>query len=293
MSESQKFYISIKGLQNGPYTVEHIAEMLQSRAINITDFIYNPIKSDWELLIENHELKSVLLKEKPVMPPSGIAKNSEKIINKEVEVNRQEVLADIKPLSDSEAKQRLAQQWHINKGEKIFGPFKYLEVVKLLKDNDIFDFDFVKHGGMESWERLAEIDVFQDEEINRLFTIKDTEIFKTLNTRYYVRADYKTGIIAHDNEKVFQGKTLDLSLKGAAVVIKNAMLVPGQKINVFFKATADVPAFKAECEIVNKRYSESLITQADEVVYGLRFDEINTEITEKINNLTVGQIKAA
>src|SRR5690606_16669920 len=90
-------------------------------------------------------------------------------------------------------------EWYVLKGENKFGPFSYTDVVKMLQQGVVFEFDFAWHSGLTNWERIAELPAFAKENIRKLKDTLMPEISEVFFRRRHRRVKYGGTILIHDN----------------------------------------------------------------------------------------------
>lgn len=83
-------------------------------------------------------------------------------------------------------------EWYILKGENKFGPFSYPDVLKMLQQKVVFEFDFAWHPGLSTWVRIADLDSFKPDNIGKM---KETlmpeisEVFSAAGTDEFAMAE--------------------------------------------------------------------------------------------------------
>lgn len=269
------FYVSHEGQQQGPYTLEQICEQVKNHQLTMVDYIYDDAKQDWVLFMQHEALAAKLKLLKPTAPPQKPApKTTPTPEVQQIRANH--------PGSPSE----LVAEWFILKGENKFGPFSYTDVVKMMQEKVIFEFDFAWHADMPTWKRVAEVDVFKPEQIRKLKSSMMPEISEVFFRRRHRRMNYNGTILVHDNRNVWKGKGVEISPGGAAVVMDNAGVQPGQTLYLHFKPCDDVPAFNAVCEVVSKQYVEGQKDRVMPIRYSVKFTSVNANTQKHLQELT-------
>jgi hypothetical protein len=246
------FYVSQKGQQVGPLSVEQILDKVAKGELDATDYCYDEVKEDWVLLGEHPQMSG------------GVKKASGEL----TQVKDEPVTTESVPHGDKE--------WFVLKGESKFGPFPFHELIKMLQEKSIFEFDYVWHSGLSTWERIAEVPEFRPHNIKRLRDSGQAKISDIFFRRRHMRVEWASSIVIHDNKHLWRGESLEISAGGAGVVIHNASLNPGQTLYLHFKPADGVPAFNAVCEIVSKQYVKNVKSKDAPVRYGVKFTKINT-----------------
>lgn len=173
-------------------------------------------------------------------------------------------------------------KWFVLKGEKNFGPFSYLDLIKMLQEKSLFGFDFVWREGMDSWVRVGECDLFSTHHIRQLYASGSKDVENAFIKRKSNRALYDCPILVHNNERVWKGRSVELSEGGAGIEVRNALLVPGQKIYVHFSEGQGIRSFNVLSEIVSKRYLKDLKSKSAPIVYGVKFINLDKLEREEI-----------
>ena len=93
--------------------------------------------------------------------------------------------------------------------------------------------------------------------------------------RRFARKRIEQDALIHDNQKAWIGRTFEGSEAGCGIVVRNALLSPGQVIQVHFGAVTDLPPFNALCEVVSKKFVREVRDARTPVVYGLKFLQID------------------
>lgn len=255
---STVYYVSHNGEQKGPWTSEEILKKLKSQELAWTDYVYDESKSDWVLFMD-HAAFSTNFK-KPQAPPAA------------------------KPPVEEAPKQQadvpaVEKEWFILKAENKYGPFAFLEVVRMLQEKNIFEFDYVWNQSMSTWKRVAEVDEFRHERIRALKDSGHAEVQEVFFRRRHARVNYGASILVHNNKKVWKGEAIELSSGGAGLLVEHLDFNPGQSLFLHFKPGDDVPPFNAICTIVSKQ----LPAPGKAVVrYGVKFTSINRNVQEAI-----------
>ncbi len=179
----------------------------------------------------------------------------------------------------------LEVEWFILKGDNRFGPFSHMEVVKLLQEKSIFEYDYAWNKEMKSWARIAELSMFHPDEIRRLRDTDLPEVNEAFFRRRHARVNYGASVLVHDNQRVWKGQSVEISAGGAGVVLEGAQFVPGQRVFLHFKPGDGVPPFNAVCEIVNKKFKVENDPDAP-VQYGLRFIQISRSVQKELDEFT-------
>ena len=162
---SQKFYVSHNGEQLGPYSFEEIVSKVNQGALTIMDYLYDEAKQDWVGFVEHQELLQHIKEAKPKAPPK---KQESKELHETSAQNVAFLQAEKKArevTSTQENQQNIMAEWYILKGENKFGPFAFTDVIKMLQQKLIFEFDYVWKKGMKAWVRIADMTAFQFENI--------------------------------------------------------------------------------------------------------------------------------
>lgn len=252
-----KYHVSHDGQELGPFSMNEIISQLNAGELTVMDYIYDDGKADWVAFVEHQEVMSLLKAAKPKAPP------------------KQEAQPDPEPQVPTKESSVEDGEWYVLKGENKFGPFSYFEMVKMLQEKLIFEFDFVWKSGMESWARVAETQDFASDTIQNLKTDKVGDVSDLFFRRRHKRSQYNGTLIVHDNNKVWKGQALEISAGGAGVVMQNAMIVPGDVLYLHFKPCDGVPPFNAICEVVSKKYVEKVKGEGTPIRYGMKFTQIN------------------
>jgi c-di-GMP-binding flagellar brake protein YcgR len=270
---ANQYFVSHNNEQQGPYTVEQIVSHVKDGELVPVDYIYDEDKGDWVMLMDFHELAPKLEALKPSAPPKP--KKQEK------------AKAKAEPANNFE------HEWYVLKGENKFGPFAYPDVIKMLQQGVVYEFDFAWHNGMENWQRIAELEAFSHENVKKLKDTLMPEISEVFFRRRHRRAKYGATVLIHDNKKLWKGEGVEISAGGAGVVMENSMVVPGQKLYLHFKPGDGVPPFNAICEVVSKRYEEGVKSQSESVRYGVKFLTISSEAKKFLQDYTKKAAAAA
>jgi hypothetical protein len=175
------------------------------------------------------------------------------------------------------------QEWYILKWDNKYGPFSYVEVVKMLQGKSVFEFDYIWRAGEENWKRIAEVEHFSIHTISELFKQKEDPAIKdSFFRRRHERKNFNGSIIVHDNDRVWKGDAIEISEGGAGIVMHNALIKPGEKIFLHVKPGDSVPPFNAICEVVSKKFSKGVNSREEPVKYGVRFLKIQSQHLESI-----------
>lgn len=271
---NQEFYVSHDGEQLGPFNVATIVDMLQTAKLTPMDYIYNPESKDWEVIIQFPIVAEAMAAAKPATPPPG----------QHHPVEPAPPVAQAEPAKAE--REYMKYEWYVLKGENKFGPFVFTDVIKMLQQGVVFEFDFAWHSGLEGWTRIAEVEDFKAENIKQLKDTLMPEISEVFFRRRHRRANYGGTILVHDNKSVWKGQAMEISAGGAGVVMENAMVVPGQNLYLHFKPGDGVPPFNAICEVVSKKYVENIQDKNQAVRYGLKFKSISEEAKNMIYEYT-------
>jgi len=267
-------YVSHEGKQMGPYSLGSIVEMVKKNELTLFDYLYDENSGNWVLLMEYRQLADQLEAHKPSAPPklSGLAP--------QIEEEKAEIAESMTVAQEVRAENQLAHmaaEWYVLKGENKFGPFSYPDVIRMLQQKVVFEFDFTWCPGLSTWVRIAELDSFKPENIGQLKETLMPEISEVFFRRRYRRVRYSGAILAHDNKSVWKGKGIEISAGGAGVTIENTRVLPGQTLYIHFKSGGGIPPFNAICEVVSKQDVESIEKKNIPIRYGLKFKSISPE----------------
>lgn len=236
------------GIQKGPWSVEDIRKRLEKKELEWTDYVFDEQKRDWVMLLDHAAFSEQFQKwRQPV------------------------VAAESKPPSD-------AAEWYVLRDENKYGPFLYLELIKMLQEKKLLEFDYVwNRQKMESWKRISEVEDFQEDKIRQIKTTGGPELKDVFYRRRHGRARYGASILLHNNKEVWQGKSMEVSSGGAGLLINSDEIQVGQNLFLHFKAGDGVPPFNAVCVIVSKA-----VVKGKGVRYGIRFTSISQSIQQAI-----------
>ena len=269
------FYVSHNGEQSGPWTLEDIAGKVNRNEFTLMDYVYDEEKQDWMTLMEFAPLAIKLQDQKPKSAPPPL------------KGTKQHQPIDI-PINDD-----THREWYILKGENKFGPFAYTDVVRMLQQKAVYEFDFAWYPGLQAWKRIAEFEDFSPGKIKGLKETSMREIEEVFFRRRHRRVVYGGTILVHDNKTVWKGKGVEISAGGAGVIMENAMVVPGQTLYLHFKPGDGVPPFNAICEVVNKRFVDGVREKNAPIRYGLKFVNISQSTQKFLHDFTNRKAEAA
>jgi hypothetical protein len=264
------FYLSRKGEQVGPWSVDNILTKLESRELSWTDYLFDDSSKEWVLIMDHSKFSAAF---KSWVQPGPIKES------------RPHTQPD--PVLPKSSKN--GRDWFILKDSNKHGPFDYLELVRMLQEKRLYEYDFVWSASLPQWQRIAEAEAFQAEKIKALQESSEKEIQEVFFRRRYARVSYGASLLVHDSRSVWKGQGLELSPGGAGIVVKEANLTPGQTLFLHFKAGDGVPPFNAICTVVSKQYVENVEgseSKEKAVRYGVKFTNISQSIQRAIRSYT-------
>lgn len=249
----KQYFLSFNGSHIGPFSVSNILKRVENRESQWTDYIYDEGLGEWIMLLEHPEFSAKNFPQKPV-PVSG----------------------QINHFKDKE--------WFTLKDGNNYGPFSKIELLQMLQEKNVYEYDYVWCQGMNAWKRIAELPEFSTETVRALSKSEQSEISEVFFRRRHARAQYGTSLIVHNNKAVFKGKAMEISAGGAGVMIESSELQPGQQLFLHFQPGDGVPPFNAVCQIVSKQFVRDPGHPA--VKYGVKFMTITQSVKESILDYT-------
>lgn len=264
----KSFYLSKNGAHVGPFSLDEVCKKLESKEHSWMDYIYDDRKEDWILLIEH---------------PVFTEKFNKNFIKPSAQTSHGSHLSKAVSMKDKE--------WYTLKNGSNFGPFSQLELIQMLQEKTLFEYDYVWHHSMSSWKRIADVPEYSPDRIKSLIDSNQSEIAEIFFRRRHLRAQYGCSVIVHNNKSVFKGHGLEISAGGAGLMIENHLLNPGQTLFLHFQPGEGVPPFNAVCTIVSKQAPRSPVVEGTAVKYGVKFTSVSQNIRQQIKDYT--EIKKA
>lgn len=257
----KQYYLSNNGTHIGPFNHEAVLKKLEAQEHQWTDYVYDEAVGEWMMLLEHPEFATKLA-QRPSSKP-GVTPNA----------------IQLKPgLKEKE--------WYILKEGNNYGPFCQLEIVQMLQEKALFEYDYIWHAKLPAWQRVAEVPDFTPDTIRNMKDSKDTDVVEIFFRRRHARASYGASLIVHNNKTVFRGQALEISAGGAGVLISSPNLQPGQSLFLHFQPGDGVPPFNAVCQIVSKQFVKDGVGTEEPVKYGVKFTTLSQSARESIKNFT-------
>lgn len=181
------------------------------------------------------------------------------------------------------------KEWYILREGNNYGPYSYVEVIQMLQVKNLFEYDFIWQPGFAAWKRVAEVSEFAAEKIKDLLHSQDPAVSEVFFRRRHARAKYGCSLIVHDNKSVHKGRSVEISVGGAGIIVFSHHLQPGQSLFLHFQPGDGVPPFNAIAMIVSKQFVKSGSVQevtSLQVRYGIKFTSISQNIRESIKVYT-------
>jgi len=258
------FYLSKNGEQLGPWSEGEVLQRLKSKDLSWSDYLYDEAKKDWVVLMDHQHFAEHFKyapTEAPSMGPTPATP------------------------ATSASGQKDDKEWFVLKGDNRYGPFAYLEVIKMLQEKNLYEFDYIWNASMSGWKRVAEVEEFKPEKIRSLKNSDLPQVQEVFFRRRHARAKYGASLVVHNNRSVWRGEALEISAFGAGITVDSPTLEPGQTLFLHFKPGDGVPPFNALCAVVSKQSMEVSGSPA-KVRYGVKFTSISQTVQKAIKTFT-------
>ncbi len=264
-----KFIVTNAGRNIGPFKIDEILTQLESSELNWMEYLYDEAAKDWILIIQH-----------PIF--------AEKFNAGWGRPQAQPIVVEAKGFKNPSNKLS-EKEWYILREGNNYGPYSFLEVIQMLQEKALYEYDYVWNQELPAWRRIAELAEFTPETIKNLKNSGDTTVAEIFFRRRHARAQYGCSLILHDNKSIYKGHSVEISVGGAGIVIPSQILQPGQTVFLHFQPGDGVPPFNALCHVVSKQFVKSFPGKPAEgvtVKYGVRFTSISQNIRESIKSFT-------
>src|SRR5437868_14519184 len=193
------FYVSLNGGHVGPYSVETIVQKIEAGEHVWTDYVYCEARADWMVVME-HPSFADKFKASSAKSPSKVEEST--------------VISAATPSAKQDDKFK-EKAWYILKEGNNYGPFSKLELVQMLQEKTLFEYDYVWHTKLNAWKRVAEVEEYAPDSIRAMKESGLSEIAEVFFRRRHARASYGCSLIVHNNKTVFKGRSMEISSGGA------------------------------------------------------------------------------
>jgi hypothetical protein len=258
-----KYFVEVNGKNLGPYEIDELIAKVSSKEVPETSRLFDPQLSDW-----------ISVKDFVGIHLANSKKQAAPVAQKTAPAST--------PVESSGE-----DEWFVLKGENRYGPYTKLDLIRLVQEKNLFNFDFIWRKGMDSWLRMAELPEFSHDQIRKLILDEtNRNVIDVFAKRKHKRISYECDVVAHDNTALWKGQCVELSEGGAGVVFENSLLLPGHKIYLHFLPGSMSKPFNVLSEVVSKKYSQAIKKSDTVVVYGIRFINLQKTDYEQIKVLT-------
>lgn len=261
------YYVAKAGNTLGPYATDEILRQIRAGELSLTDFIFLQEQNNWVAIVDFPAISQQIQE-----VPKPTQEFTEKFVAEPAKV-----FSINNEVSEVE--------WFVLRGEDKFGPFSFADLVKMLRDQMIFEYDYLWNEGMSAWQRVAELEEFSPEKVKQLENQGQNEeaVRELFFRRRHARTGYGGSIVVHNNQKVWKGKGVEVSAGGAGIEMDSDEIDAGQTIYLHFQPGDGVPAFNAVCEVISCR-EVSREAQGKTFRYGVKFKQIGKNARKYIFN---------
>ncbi len=264
--EQDLYYISREGVQDGPFSYEDILSLLNSEQLKWTDYFFDESIEDWIPFLQHRKFSDKMERTNISAP------------------KKQNAHAQNAASQDASAVADDSREWYALQGDNRYGPFSYVEIVKMLQEKAISEHDYVWNESLVNWEKVATLPEFQPEKMQALQMAGVSDIKEVFFRRRHARTNYGASLIIHNNKKVYKGQSLEVSAGGAGLIVEGNPFSLGEILFLHFKPGDRMPSFNAQVEVVNVR---EIDRGRDQVLrYGVKFTEISEGIQDSIENIS-------
>lgn len=184
-------------------------------------------------------------------------------------------------------------QWFILRGENKYGPFEYAAMIRMMQDNELYDYNYVWAPHLESWTLVGDVQDFSKDRLARLIE-NNSEVRGSFKDRGADRIDVLIPIYGHNDHLFFDGQTLSLSANGALLLLNTPLMLPGQDLLLHFRRDETNPqAFNMKAQIVRKNFTRTRMNVKSGLHYAVRFTQTSRTGQEAIEKMVKEQIKEA
>lgn len=259
----EKYFVYHDGEQLGPWAAADILQKLNSNQLEWTDYIFDSSKNDWVVILEMKTFSKHLPVAQTKMDPSSM--DTSPLVNPSGD-RKSFVIQNTDEIEES-------LEWFVLKGDNRYGPFSYIDLLKMLQARKLFEHDYVWNQKLTGWARVAEIGDFSHDRIKSLKESGQVKVTEAFFRRRHARIQYGTSLIVHNKKDVWKAHSLEISAGGAGLIIPTDDLKIDQSLFLHFKAGDGVPPFNAICAIVSKRPFKG-----DQCKYGVKFTSISQSV---------------
>ena len=269
MDASDRYHVARGDTCVGRFAVGEILGRVKAGELDPFDHVYDEVQKEWIAII--------------VHPAFAIHRDFWKSyqnvnVAKPGRINPEKVKA-VPELEDGK------EAWFVLKGDHRFGPFEYLELVRLTQEKNIKDWDYVWTKRLIKWTRISSLPEFHNETINHLRESISQQLGGAVNEvffrRRFARAAFEGSILVHNNSKLYRGRSLEMSAGGLSLVLGESDIKVTDTLHLHVKPSRETPAFNSACEVMARRVLNSADAKSP-VVYGLKFlgleERVKTEI---------------
>ncbi len=256
------YFVSHSGASEGPYSRSEVKKKLSAGALQFTDYLWLPEAEEWQLLAAFFQADFP----PPKDPPAGIKVDQQKKL-KEREFNAESFSQELGISNES--------IWFLYRDNTKFGPYRYLELVRLLQTNASSRDDFVWKPGFEDWTRVKHCPEFEELVLDKLAHLKNFGTEKVFIQRRFPRVPYESEVILHDDKRVIFGAARSLSEGGAFVEVNKPSHSKGDRIKIHFTPGAVAVPFNCIAEITQ-------VSKGPPAGYNVKFIYLEEEDRKRI-----------
>lgn len=257
------FFVSRAGTAvQGPFSKRDLSKKLQNNELLYTDYLWNENQQSWEMLAQffSHDFPP------PKDPPPGVKTTKKKEVLREFKENTfsQDVGISNEPI------------WFLFKDNTKFGPYRYLELVRLLQTNACAPDDFLWKPGFSDWQRLRACPEFSESVLKKMVHLKNISSEKVFVQRRFPRVPYDGEVILHDDNKVLFGEVRSLSEGGAFLEVPKPTHQQGDRLKIHFTPGAVKVPFNCIAEVTQ-------VSKSAPAGYNVKFIYLEEEDRKRIS----------
>ncbi len=245
-------YFFLRSSVPGPYSFNEVMNLLNLKKISYFDPIYDLREMKWRIISTHDDFK--------INPPHSI----------DIDQENKTVINQKKPLNNEFI-------WQIQKNKQVLGPFRHLEIVKMLQKGVLTSQSLIKKKNVHEWEKIENTSDFSSVQIKKMSQIHDEKVEKSFISRKHDRSTYLSAARVKFDGKAIRGTCSSLSEGGCFIEMSTAEMEVGMEIFIEIMPGAISSTIQTQAQVVSVRDKKPR-------GIGVKFIELNSNLVEKIQD---------